>query len=106
MRPTHFLIQDRSQFHVTRRVHINNQATYFLKQHRPQSVSPEQCTLKIKPTHQLKKKSICIIRRGHTKNQANSPSVTEWPEHVSSEEYIVIGMLTYYLKMEWPGYVF
>ncbi|KIK06318.1 hypothetical protein K443DRAFT_634086, partial [Laccaria amethystina LaAM-08-1] len=39
---------------VTRRVHIKTRPTHLLKPDRPQSVSPEECTLKTRPTHLLK----------------------------------------------------
>ena len=48
--------------YVTRSMHIKNQA-HCLKQYRPQSVSPEGCTLKTWPTHHLKKNSQSVCFR-------------------------------------------
>ena len=39
---------------VTRRVHIKKKANSHAEQDRPQSVSPEECTSKTRPTHCLK----------------------------------------------------
>ena len=62
----------KATFCVIRRVQIETMSTHKLKQDRPQSVSPEECTLKTRPTHILKQDY--ITKRVHIKNQVNSPS--------------------------------
>ena len=50
-------------------------STHCLKEDRPQSVSPEECTLEARPTHFLQKNGKNMhIQNSASKKNANSPS--------------------------------
>ena len=62
-------------------------------------MSPEDCTLKTRPTHLLKHdRPQSESPESCTLKTTNSHSVNGQPKHVSSEECILKGMLTHHLK--------
>ena len=73
---------------VTRRVHMKTRPTHFLKQDRPQSVSPEKCTLKARPTHILKQnRSQSVLPEKCTLNTRQTYTLKQnRPQSVSPEE--------------------
>ena len=77
---------------------IKTMPTHWLKKARPEYVSQE-FTAKTRPTHPLKKVgSAYVSLEESTLKIGWLTSYKEWPEHVSSEECIVKGMLTHHLK--------